>query len=465
MRFEGGDGALLIQLLSTLGLAPDDVGGSLQVMGDDPIVGGPHRTGRVAALALAAQAAAIAALWRQRGGAEQDIEIEVREAVIALNTLPFLRRNGHEAFHFNHDTDPLTSFFRAADGRWIFLVGTYPKLRDGTLRLLGCANDRTAIANAVMRWTGFALEDALAANGLVGAVVRTPEEWCAHPHGEHLLRKPVFEIERIGDTPPIPLPPALRPLDGVRVLDMTHVLAGPSACRALAEQGADVLHVASLRPELADPVAVTIETGMGKRSAIVDLHLVEDRATLLRLARDANVFVQSWRPGLLAGKGLSPHALAKARPGLIYVSVSAFGIDGPWGDRGGFDQVAQAAIGVSASEGAVDAPQWAPAGLLTDLLTGFFGAAAVGATLVRRAREGGSYHIKLSLAQTGMWVQSLGMQESPGTPRGLGTPRMESVDTAYGRVEYAASPIRYSHTQPRFDRPCVLVGASLPEWL
>jgi crotonobetainyl-CoA:carnitine CoA-transferase CaiB-like acyl-CoA transferase len=465
MKLVGGDQAALQALCKAIGLPLADIPGALTITGDDPVVGGPHRTGAAATLALAAQAASLAALWHRRSGRGQDIAIDTREAVLALNTLPFLRRNGHQAFHFNHASDPMTSFFRCADGRWVFLASVYPKLRDGTLRILGCAHDRDAIAAAVAKWKGQDLEDALAAAGMVGAMVRSPEEWLAHPHGRHLAAKPVVEIERIGDAPPRHLSPGLRPLSGLRVLDMTHVLAGPCGARALAEQGADVLHVTSLRPDLADVVAVAIETGLGKRSATIELPLAEDVATLEGLCRNADVFIQSWRPNLLARKGLSAERLAAQRPGLVYVTISAFGTDGPWGDRGGFDQIAQAAIGVSACEGSIDAPLWAPAGLLCDLLTAFLAAAAVQSTLLRQAREGGSWHIKLSLAQTGMWVQRLGLRTPPATPPGVGTTRMESMESCFGRLDYVASPIRYSETPARFERPPVPVGSSEAKWL
>jgi crotonobetainyl-CoA:carnitine CoA-transferase CaiB-like acyl-CoA transferase len=465
MQFDGGDDAPLLALFDTLGLRSADIAGHVRITGDDPVVGGPHRTGRAAALALAAQGASLAALWQHRAGRAQDVAVDTREAVLSLNTLPFLRRNGHQAFHFTHDSDPLTAFFRCGDGRWLFLAAGYPKLRDGKLRLLNCPNDRRAIAQAVSGWRGQALEDALAEKGLTGAMVRTPEEWRSHPHGRHLAAKPVVEIERIGDAPPRTFTAGARPLSGVRVLDMTHVLAGPCATRSLAEQGADVLHVASLRPELADPLAVTIETGLGKRSATIDLGLDGDVEALLGLCRDADVFVQSRRPGLLAGKGLSAERLAALRPGIVYVTVSAFGTDGPWGGRGGFDQVAQAAIGVSACEGTPEAPQWAPAGLLCDLLTAFLAAAAIQSTLLRQAREGGNWHIKLSLAQTGMWVQGLGLRPPAANPPGIGAPRMKVMESPFGRLEHVVSPIRYSETEAAFDRPPVPVGSSPAVWL
>lgn len=465
MNFTGADPTAFQRALAAVGLDVADVGGSIVISGDDPVVASPHRLGRAAATLLAAQGAATAALWRARGGPAQRIDIDVREAILALNPLSVLRRAGHAGFHYDDRTAPLNNFFRAGDGRWVFLTGVSPRLRDGTLRLLRCWNDVPAIADAVAKWNAFELEQALADARLTGSVVRTPAEWRDHPHGRHLAARPLVEIEKIGEAPKRPLGAGARPMSGLRAIDMTHVLAGPTTARAMAEQGADVLRLTSMRPDLADAEGVMIEMGMGKRSAVVDLNLADDRATLWRLCEDADVLAQSWRPGLLARHGFSPAEVAARRPGIIYVSITCFGLDGPWGGRGGYDVIALNATGFTADESAVDAPAFAPPGIVTDHMAGFLGGAAVASTLLRQAREGGSYHIKVSLARIAMWVQELGLLPRPVAARDTGTPRLERMDSPYGPLEYLASPVRYSETPARFDRPPEPEGASPPVWL
>ena len=216
-------------------------------------------------------------------------------------------------------------------------------------------------------------------------------------------RLPV-EVERIGDGDPVPFAPAARPLSGIKVVDMAHVLAGPVTSRVLAEQGAEVVHVSS--PQQQDPVHVMIDTGFGKRSAYVDLDRAEDVATLRGLIGTADVFAHSWRPGSLDRRGLSPAELARLRPGLIYVSVSCYGYDGPWAERAGYDPLGQVASGLAAGEGSLEAPLMASTFTLNDYLAAYLAAAGVNSALLRRAREGGSYHVKVSLTAASLYVQS-----------------------------------------------------------
>ncbi len=464
MQFTGADPVPFRHVLSAIGLDVAAVGGSIHVAGDDPVIASPHRLALASASLLAAQGAATAALWRHRGGGEQRIDVDCGDAILALNPLVALRRAGHAGFHYDDRTAPLNNFFRAGDGRWLFLTGVSPRLRDGTLRLLKCWNDVPAIADAVAKWNSFELEEALAAARLTGSVVRTPAEWRDHPHGRHLAGKPLVEIEKIGDAPRRTFETAPRPMSGLRTIDMTHVLAGPTTARAMAEQGADVLRLTSMRPDLADAEGVMIEMGMGKRSAVIDLNLAEDRDTLAQLCAGADVFAQSWRPGLLARHGFAPEQVAARRPGIIYVSITCFGLDGPWGGRGGYDVIALNATGFTAEESAVDAPRFAPCGIVTDHMAGFLGGAAVASTLLRQAREGGSYHIKISLAQIAMWVQSLGLVTVDGVPMPP-VPRMERIESPYGPLEYLASPIRYTETPAWFERPPAPEGSSPPVWL
>jgi crotonobetainyl-CoA:carnitine CoA-transferase CaiB-like acyl-CoA transferase len=462
MEYQGPDSAAFERLLAVLGVGTRS---RLRITGIDPALDSPHRIALSGGFALLAQGAAVAALWEQRGGSPQEVSVEPREAVFAMNPFPWLRRNGRRGHHLDKMRTPCNGYWPTRDGRTFFITANYPKLRDGALRVLDCANHAPRVAEAVKRWDGEALDKAFRDEGLVGTLVRSRAEWLAHPHGKLLAGRPVVEVERIGDAAPVPLGAAARPLEGIRVADLTHVFAGPSLTRGLAEQGADVLHIGPVQPQLVDVTGITLETGIGKRSAIVDFD-EGDEATLAALLAEADVFVQSWRPGLLEARGFSPAKVAALRPGIIYVTVSCYGLDGPWGGRAGFDPLALASSGMTDEEAKRDTHKISPPGIVTDGIAGFLGAGAVAATLARRAREGGSWHVKLSLVQMADWMLSLG-SHPPGTPavKDLGTPRLRRMETPFGTLDYVAPTIRYSETEAYFDKPPVPVGASRAEWL
>ena len=292
------------QLLSQIGLAEGDAGGTISIHGEEPVVPSRHRLGTASAVALAAQGTAIAAIWRQRSGRGQNVDVDLAQAAVpGLCTSDHLSQSGHPVDR-GRNPAMAANFFATKDGRRLYILRA-PVYVPHMLRLLdflGCANTTEAIAAATARWRADELEEALAERKIVGTIARTREEWLAHPQGQWLAARPPVEIEKIGDSPPEPFAPAARPLSGIRVLDMAHVLAGPVTSRVLAEQGADVLHVSA--PHQPDQFVHLLDTGMGKRRAFIDL----DRggaAEVQALAGDADIFVQSWRPGSLERHGLS----------------------------------------------------------------------------------------------------------------------------------------------------------------
>jgi crotonobetainyl-CoA:carnitine CoA-transferase CaiB-like acyl-CoA transferase len=457
------------RLLGQMGVLPEELAGAVTIAGADPIVASPHHLGAASAAALAAQGAAVAAIWKLRTGRGQDVAVDLRRAVV-----PGLRT----VFHIAHGGKRLRSpgayggvhFFRTRDDRQIYLlrVPSYTGLLLGLLDLLKCSNANDAVATAVARWDGIELEEAIAERKLVGVVARRRDEWLDHPQGHFLASRPAIAIEKIGQSAPEKFGPAPRPLTGVRVLDVTHVLAGPASARVLAEQGADVLHIASHRhPDTADKM---IDTSFGKRSAYLDLDEEADRATLAELVRGCDVFVQSWRPGALAKRGFGPRDIARLRPGAIYVSVSAYGGGGPWASRGGYDPVGQVASGLAVEEGSFAAPQLAPTGTMNDYVTAYLAAAGALGALIRRAREGGSYAIDVSLTRSSMFVMELGLLDAkpkPGQIFGLEPlpSDLRVAATPIGEVTYPAPITDYSETKPYWERPCGFFGADKPVWL
>ena len=267
------------------------------------------------------------------------------------------------------------------------------------------------------------------------------------------------------------------PLHGVRVLDLTRVLAGPTCGRVLASYGADVLAVSAER--LASIPAFDLDTGIGKRAAFIDLLKPADAEALRALARGAHIFVDSYRPGALAKLGFSPAALAHIAPGMTYVAVSAYGNEGPWAGRRGWEQLAQAATGIAVDQGAFMAsrrksrretlPELIPAAVL-DYTTGYLAAAGALAALLRRIREGGSWVVQVSLASTAMWLQSLGKIDAAAVPEswephaGL-DPYLRSCETEAGQLEFLGPVVRMSKTPPIWAPPPLPGFAEAPRWM
>lgn len=273
----------------------------------------------------------------------------------------------------------------------------------------------------------------------------------------------MVEVTRIGDAPPEPFSPAPRPLTGVRVLDLTRVLAGPVCGRTLAEHGADVLHIVG--PNLPAADGSDYDTGHGKRQAFLDLANAEGVDRLRDLTREADVFVQNFRHGSLERRGLGAADLAALRPGLVHVSLNAYGHDGPWAQRPGWEQLGQACSGVALGQG-IDrgrVPPWA----MNDYTTGIFGALGTMMALRRRALEGGSWSVRVSLAQTAMWYTRLGNDVDFAGANGSGdvSAFMQERDTPYGRMYHLAPALRMSKTPPQWELPSAPPGSHAPEWL
>ena len=457
-------------LWSLLGLGTHDRAGRVTVTGADPVVPSIHRVGAATAGALAAAGAAVAAIWKARSGEEQDICIDVQRAVVpGLQTIAHVYQNGHRIPAHARGTD-YPGFFRTADGRVMFLLRSfiYPEILLRLLNVLDCGYEAKSFARAVARWSSQELEEALAQRKAVGVIARTRHEWRDHPQGRWLAARPAVHVERIGESTPEPFTPASRPLAGVRVLDFTHVLAGPTTARLLAEQGADVLHVCA--PWRQDPHAMQLDTGWGKRSALIDLEQPGEADRLRALLATADLFVQSWRPGALERAGFGPHELARLRPGIIYVSVSCYGSGGPWRERGGFEPIGQTACGLAIDEGSATEPRLAPTGTVNDYLTAYLAVAGALAALIRRAREGGSYHVEVSLTRTSMFLQELGTltgAELLRMPTALPAPDPAwfiAASSQYGALRVPGPLVTYAKTPPYWDRPPAAPGQHGLAW-
>lgn len=436
----------------------------LDLTGREPVLPSSFAVGTAMQAAVAASALAAAEVWRARTGRSQEVGVDMRAAAIAARSERYLNVDGGPAPEL---WDKIAGTYQCGDGRWVRLHTNFPHHRDGVLKLLGCANDRAAVAKALLGWEAFDVEDAAAEAKLVVTAMRTFGEWDAHPQGAAVAGLPLLSIDRIGEAPAPRWPQGDRPLAGLRVLDLTRIIAGPVCGLTLAAHGADVMLVTS--PKLPAVAPLVIDTGRGKLSTSLDLHDVEDRAAFETLLRDADVIVQGYRPGGLAALGYGPEDVARLRPGIVYATLSAYSHAGPWANRRGFDSLVQTASGFNAAEAeaaGIDGPKPLPAQVL-DHATGYLMAFAAMTALMRRAREGGSWHVCASLAQTGCWLRALGGIDGLGItdpPREAVTDCLEESASGFGRLSAVRHPATLSETPPRWARPSVPLGTHAPLW-
>ncbi|MCW5748812.1 MAG: CoA transferase [Alphaproteobacteria bacterium] len=434
--------------------------------GAEPALASSFRVGAAAQVSIAAATMAAAELWRLRTGRRQDVSVDMRHAAVEFRSERYLRVAGRPAAEA---WDKIAGTYRCGDGRWVRLHTNFAHHRDGVLKLLGCDYDRAAVGAALAGWKAEDFEQAAADAGLVVAMMRSAAEWQAHPQGQALADMPVMRIKKIGEAPAhdFAADPE-QPLSGVRVLDLTRVIAGPVCGRTLAAHGADVLNVSG--PHLPSVEPLVIDTGRGKLATQIDLRGDDGRETLRGLARRADVFVQGYRPYAIAGLGFDRDALAALRPGIVYVSLSAYGNVGPWSRRRGFDSLVQTATGINHAEAQAagsDEPRPLPCQAL-DHASGYLMALGTMIALLRRAREGGSWHVRVSLAQTGRWLAGMGRLDDglDGPDPKLDDVRdlLEESDSGFGRLLAVRHAGGLALTQPRWRRPSTPLGTHPPVW-
>lgn len=440
----------------------------LHLTGRDPVLPSSFAVGCAAQVSLAAAALAAAEVGCRRNGVRQQVAVDMRDAALECTGRFMLDGRTPDLW------DPLAGLYRSgppeASG-WLRLHTNFSHHRDGVLRLLGLPagpdTPRESVGAALASWTALDFEAAAADAGLVGAALRRFEEWDAHPQSAAVAARPLVDIERIGDAPPLPWPgldPQARPLTGLRVLDLTRVLAGPVGCRTLAAYGAEVMLVNS--PHLPNIDAIA-DTSRGKLSALADLRTAPGRSGLEAVLCDAHVFVQGYRPGSLAALGFGPEAVAAVRPGIVMVSLSAYGETGPWAGRRGFDSLVQAATGFNlAEQAACGAAQPTPLPMqILDMATGFLIAFGAQAALLRQQAEGGSWHVRLSLARTGLWLRGLGrVPDGHRVQPPDFTGAMERSESGWGGLTAMRHAGRFEKTPAEYRRSSVPPGTHPLAW-
>ncbi len=408
----------------------------------DTGLGGPLAVPELVTGAVAAQLAAA----RRVTGDPSPVRLDAGHVGVAVRSERYARLQGRPV---GMGFAPLSRFWRTADG-WLRLHGNYAHHRAAAASVLG-SDDGAAVATAAARWRAEELESAVVAAGGAAAAVRTPEAWAGSPQGRAVAKLTLLALSRVAESAP-----RRSALPGLRVLDLTRVIAGPVATRVLASHGADVLRVDG--PRLPDLREGLLDTGAGKRHVVLDLAAARDRATVEELLAAADVVVQGYRPGALEAFGMDPAALAERHPHLVVVRLSAWGLRGPWAQRRGFDSLVQAATGIATVCGTAQEPGALPVQAL-DHATGYLAAATVLAALVRQREEGGGWYGELSLAQTASWLLAAPRDASAPAPDPDAGRYLQTLDSADGPVEVVAPP-----GSPPWTTAAVLPPAAEPRW-
>jgi crotonobetainyl-CoA:carnitine CoA-transferase CaiB-like acyl-CoA transferase len=468
------------EVLADVGLTSDDCGGELSFYGSDPILPSPLRFGTMAAAGLAARSVAAAALWRQATGEGQDISVDVRKALRRFCGF-FESRwetiNGRPPSPGGYAVSPFLkmgdAFFRETrDGRHVVALDFYPKLLMSTLDFLRCSPSTESINNAILKWNAVELEQAAAAEGLVLAMVRTNEELRSElQYTEVLSKMPLITVEKIGESDPVPLKARDNlPLSGIRALGMGHVIAGGAMGRDMALYGADVLNI--WRPRDSEVEAFAWDVQVGMRSTILD-DLKEDRARFNQLLEGADVFFANKRPGFLKKHDLDADALCAHKPGLIHATVVLHGEKGPWSNRPGFDEIGATVSGLFTIEGSPTRPKQPPIVPICDNVVAWLGTTGILAALRRRAIEGGSYRVVVSLTRVVLWFLSLGIFDKAYANATAGStdehayiaPDLFAAETPLGSYQGMTDQVVMSRTPGSFRTVLVPRGSSKPEWL
>lgn len=438
---------------------------ALTLTGEEPQLPSSFRVAAAAQISVAATGLAAAEIWKMRSGQVQDVTVDMRHAVVECRSERYLRVDGKPP---PPAWDAIAGVYRTRDEKFVRLHTNFPHHRDAVCRVLSCKPERDDVQAALLQWDGEAFETAAYAAGGVVALMRSHDEWSATPHAKALAGVPLISITKIGEAAPKPWPAGDRPLAGIRVLDLSRVIAGPVAGRTLAVHGADVLLISG--PDLPAIPWLTIDTGRGKLTSFVDLKREQGRGVLRDLLAGADILSQGYRPRAIAGLGFSPDDAARISPGIIYVTLSAYGHAGPWAERRGFDSLVQTATGFNHAEGqaaGVDGPKELPAQML-DHATGYFMAFGAMMAKARQAREGGSWHVQVSLARTGQWLWNLGrLADGLGTRDLTGEmvmPFIEETSSGFGALRSVRHSAILSKTSALWARPAMPLGSHPPQW-
>ena len=419
---------------------------------------------KVSDLAAESIAAAGLVLQQRTGVSGQAVRVDKRLASLWFDMS--IRPMGWE---LPSPWDSIAGNYQVKDG-WVRLHTNAALHKQAALSVLGCIDDRDAVAGAAKTWIASELAEAVIKAGGCATAMLTPEQWMAHPQGKAVASEPVihWELQRqedslIASNSGASVNPE-RPLERIKVLDLTRILAGPIATRFLAAYGADVLRI---DPPYWDEPSTAPEVTLGKRCSGLDLRAAKDRAIFEGLLKEADLLVHGYRPGALAGLGYDSAALQMINPQLIDVSLCAYGWTGPWASRRSFDSVVQMSCGIAAygmEQAGVEQPVSLPVQAL-DHATGYLIAAAAIHALNCRDKKGEVYTAKLSLARTACLLMS--QTSNPDTKFAAETE--QDIDSSIEITEWGAArrirfPLEIEQVPAKWNFPASSLHSASPKF-
>ncbi len=464
-------------LLQSMGASAAEGGGKLTFYGQDPIVPSVVRFGAMSAVSLAAKAAQVASIWRMRTGRAQDIHVDVRKALRRFS--PFIDRrwetvNGYDGGMYSDPDNPFFGvMYETKDGKWTLPTNPYPQIHLGLAALLNVPSTPELVAKAIKSWDSEALEQAAVGAGVVMPIARPLRKILGMDvYQQGLKDLPLVSVEKIADSDPKPFAPDGRdPLSGIRALGLAHVIAGASIGRALALHGADVLNVWA--PEDWEHNVFYYTSHVGMRSTWLRIKDLEARRKFTDLMAGADIFFSNRRAGYLERHDLTSDALCKANPGLIHAQIVYANQHGPWSDRVGFDVSTGVAMGLFCLEGSDDRPAPPPIRVVNDYVAGWLATVGVLQALKRRAVEGGSYRVVVSLSRVTLWLMSMGIFDKSYAQSIAGSadehtyvaPDQFTAVTPLGVYKGVSEQVEMSETPGRYRFVLEPRGAAQPQWL
>jgi crotonobetainyl-CoA:carnitine CoA-transferase CaiB-like acyl-CoA transferase len=365
----------------------------------------PMKVADFAAGVVAALGASVAELGQARGLPAQEVSVDRRHALLSLNDGIHHYMNGVVILG-GEIMVPVNGFYQDCNGQWMCFNGAYPHLRDGILKYFDAPHDQPSLIKKIAQHELSKIEADFEQLGLCMAPMHTHQQWMAHPQGEAMSGQPVVLMEQFGEAKGRILPEAKhRPLEGVRVIDVTHVIAGPWSTRVLADHGADVISVRN--PAFPFLYPAIFEESYGKKQILLHLGMDKSKKRFTELIKDADVLVWGYGPGSLDRLGFTREALMKLNPNLVLTHVTAYGPQGPWSKRKGWEQLSQTCSGMVdlASQGRDQ--HHLVAALPCDYGTGYLAAIGAVAALSQRQELGGFWDVHAMLTRTAMSVLSL----------------------------------------------------------
>jgi crotonobetainyl-CoA:carnitine CoA-transferase CaiB-like acyl-CoA transferase len=465
-------------LLRSLGATTSDSGGKVTYYGSDPITPDRLPYGAISAISLAAKAILIAKIWKERTGEGQDIHVDVRKALRRLT--PFLEGKWELVNGFPGRTDPYSPFsggpdiVPTGDGKWIMFAEIYPALRQRAIDLLKPkGGSYETLRDAVKEWNGEELEAAGEKAGIPMPLARNIKDVLKmDAFTKNLGLMPLVSVEKVGESDPIPFTPNPKtPLDGIRLLSSSHVIAAPSIGRAMALHGADALNV--WRPSDVEHTLWHYTSHVGVRSTMLELANKEGNAKFRELLSKADVLVTNRRSGWRDRFHITPEEVIKERPGLIDTQITWAGETGQWSNRVGFDVTATFALGLDNIEGSDEKPSHPSIYVACDYAAGWLATCGILSALLRRAKEGGRYRVRVSLVRTALWLAELGIFDRDYAIKTAGSndehlypdPDGFVVDTPMGRYTGVKEMIEMSKTPGEYKYPLTPLGSWQPSWL